>query len=93
MATQIQTPASFCYASHSNNKYEQVVFRMLSASSTSSSTGPGSHATDNIGTSDESAIATRASSNTGGQTESFRDLIHFPSLSTMGSSRSSDIEI
>lgn len=65
----------------------------LSASSTSSSTGPGSHATDTTGPSDESATATRASSNTGGQTESFRDLIHFPSHSTMDSSRSSDIEI
>lgn len=65
----------------------------LSASSTSSSTGPGSHATDTTGPSDESATATRASSNTGGQTESFRDLIHFPSLSTMDSSCSSDIEI
>lgn len=65
----------------------------LSASSTSSSTGPGSHATDTTGPSDESATATRASSNTGGQTESFRDLIHIPSLSTMDSSCSSDIEI
>lgn len=37
----------------------------LSASSTSSSTGPGSHATDTTGPSDESATATRASSNTG----------------------------
>lgn len=65
----------------------------LSASSTSSSTGPASHATDTTGPSDESATATRASSNTGGQTESFRDLIHFPSHSTMESSCSSDIEI